>query len=167
MDKKIITFGDIEIEKHKFHQRKKFNFLGRCRYKDVDIDDDHNLKSLRIMLPEEKLDGEIKWMYFFIENDELLETYNNIWSRVSNSIEKQLDFKPIDNKKFLKTKIGSHSNRLLPEGPKVGSNYTFLSVILLDSVLEKDKNYYLQVFLRKCKYTEKKTKNCLDILLMT
>ena len=45
------------------------------------------------MLPEtstyvKRCDGEIKWMYFFIENDELLETYNNIWNRVSNSIEK-------------------------------------------------------------------------------
>ena len=27
-------------------------------------------------------DGETKWMYFFIDDDdELLETYNNIWSQ--------------------------------------------------------------------------------------
>ena len=32
MDKKIITFGDIEIEKHKFHLRKNSIFL-----EDVDI----------------------------------------------------------------------------------------------------------------------------------
>ena len=31
-----------------------------------------------------------------------------------------------------------------------------LAVINLDSDLKKDENYYLQVFLRKCKYTEKK-----------
>ena len=29
--------------------------------------------------------------------------------------------------------------------PKVGSNYTCLAVLLLDSVLKKDKNYYPQV----------------------
>ena len=31
-------------------------------------------------------DDEIKWMYFCIEDDELLENYNNIWNKVSNSI---------------------------------------------------------------------------------
>ena len=37
------------------------------------------------------------------------------------------------------------------EIPKVGSNYIFLTVILLDFVLKKDENYYLQVFLKECK----------------
>ena len=32
MDKKIVTFDDIEIEKHKFYHHKKFNFARRCRY---------------------------------------------------------------------------------------------------------------------------------------
>ena len=36
------------------------------------------------------------------------------------------------------------------------SNYTYLAVISLDSALKKDDNYYLQVFLRECKYIEKK-----------
>ena len=29
-------------------------------------------------------DGETKWMYFFIEDDELLQIYNDIWNKVSN-----------------------------------------------------------------------------------
>ena len=33
-----------------------------------------------------------------------------------------------------------------------------LSVILIDSVYEKDKNYYLQVFLEECKYVVKEKK---------
>ena len=36
------------------------------------------------------------------------------------------------------------------------SNYTCLAVISLDSTLKKDENYYLQVFLKECKYIEKK-----------
>ena len=32
--------------------------------------------------------GDNKWMYFLIEYDELLEKYNDIWNRVSNSIKK-------------------------------------------------------------------------------
>ena len=36
------------------------------------------------------------------------------------------------------------------------SNHTFLVVISLDYDLKKDENYYPQVFLKGCKYIEKK-----------
>ena len=39
--------------------------------------------------------------------------------------------------------------------PKLDSNHT-LAVISLDSALKKDENYYPQVFLKECKYIEKK-----------
>ena len=40
--------------------------------------------------------------------------------------------------------------------PKFDSNHTCLAVISLESVLRKDENYYLQVFLKGCKYIETK-----------
>ena len=41
--------------------------------------------------------------------------------------------------------------------PKVSSNHhTCLVVISLDSTLKEDRNYYTQVFLKECKYIEKK-----------
>ena len=39
---------------------------------------------------------------------------------------------------------------------KPNSNRTCLIVISLDSLLNNDGSYYLQVFLKKCKYIEKK-----------
>ena len=39
---------------------------------------------------------------------------------------------------------------------KVDSNYTCLAVISLDSDLNRDGNYYPQVFLNECKYIKKK-----------
>ena len=42
------------------------------------------------------------------------------------------------------------------EMPKVDSNCNFLSVIILNSCLMKYENYYLQVFLKECKYIKKK-----------
>ena len=36
------------------------------------------------------------------------------------------------------------------------SNHTCLSLISSDSALKKDNNYYPQVFLKDCKYIEKK-----------
>ena len=107
------------------------NFIG---YKD----DDHKIKLLCIMLPKtsayvKSYDGEAKWMYFFIEVDELLETYNGISNRVSNSIKRELDCKPIYNEKFLKIKIRSYGDKTTDfhnkEVPKVCSNYTSLAVI--------------------------------------
>ena len=35
-------------------------------------------------------DGQTKWMYFLIEDDDLLEKYNNIWDKVSADIKKNL-----------------------------------------------------------------------------
>ena len=60
----------------------------------------------------------------------------------------------------MKTKIKSNGNEatdfLCQKIPKVDSNHTSFAVISLDSILNKDENYYQQVFLKKCKYIEKK-----------
>ena len=60
----------------------------------------------------------------------------------------------------MKTKIKSHGNEVTDfhyeKIPKLDSNYTCLAAIPLDSVLKKDDNYYPQVFLKGCKYIEKK-----------
>ena len=91
-------------------------------------------------------------MYFLIKDDDLLETYNDNWNKISNSIKKELDCEPIYNKNFLKTKIKSYGNKATDfhdkEVAKVGSNYICLAVILLDFVLIKDKNYYRQVIFK-------------------
>ena len=60
----------------------------------------------------------------------------------------------------MKTKIKSHGDEVTDfydkEIPKVDSSHTCLGVISLDSALKKDDNYYPRVFLRECKYIEKK-----------
>ena len=60
----------------------------------------------------------------------------------------------------MKTKIKSHGDEVADfydkEIPKVDSNHTCLAVISLDATLKKDENYYPQVFLKECKYIEKK-----------
>ena len=63
-------------------------------------------------------------------------------------------------KNFLKTKIKSHRDEVTDfyhkKIAKVGSNHTCLAVINLNSALYKNDNYYPQVFLKQCKYIEKK-----------
>ena len=53
---------------------------------------------------------------------------------------------------FKKTKIKLHDD----EVTDFYDNHTCLAVISLDSALEEDDNYYLQVLLKECKYIEKK-----------
>ena len=107
-------------------------------------------------------------MYFLIENGDLLEKYNTIWDKVSADIKNTFDSEPVYNKNFLKIKIKSHGNEVTDfydkEIPKVDSNHSCLVVISLDSALNKDGNYYTQVFLKECKYIKKRF---IDISLMT
>ena len=57
-------------------------------------------------------DGQIKWMYFLIEDDDLLEKYNTIWDKVSANIKKDFNSEPVCEKYFLRTKIKSHSDKV-------------------------------------------------------
>ena len=124
---------------------------------------DHKVKPLHIMLAKTsayvKRYGQTKWMYFLIEDD-LLEKYNTIWDKVGVDIEKEFNSESVYNKTFLKTKINSHGNEVTDFFDKKflrwNSNYTCLAIISLDSALKKDDNYRPQVFLRECKYIEKK-----------
>ena len=90
----------------------------------------------------------------------MLEKYNTIWDKVSTDIKKEFDSEPVYDKKFLNNKVKSHGNKVAnfydKKNPKVDSNHTCLAGISLDSALTKDENYYPQVFLKQCKYIEKK-----------
>ena len=105
-------------------------------------------------------DGQTKWMYFLIEDDDLLEKYNTIWDKVSAHIKKEFDSKPVYNKNYLKTKIKSHGDEVTGfyhrNIPNLDSNHTCLVVISLDSALKNSDNYYPEVLLKECKYIEKK-----------
>ena len=45
------------------------------------------------------------WVYFLIEDDDLLEKDNTIWDKVSADIKKEFDTEPVYNIKVLETKI--------------------------------------------------------------
>ena len=173
MVKEVITFGDTEVKKNKFQHCKNLVLSEDVDNKNMQVstmvssgekinkyfigykDDDHKIKPLRIMLWKrsayvKRYVGETKWMYFLIKDDELLETCNKIWIKVRSSIEKELDCEPINNKKFLKTKIRSYSHEATEFYdnviPKVHSNYTCLAVTLINFVLRKGESDYPQVF---------------------
>ena len=62
--------------------------------------DDNKTMPLYIMLPITNVyvkgyDGQTKWMYFLIEDNDLLEKYNTIWDEVSADSEKEIDSEPV------------------------------------------------------------------------
>ena len=92
MGKEILKFSKIEIEKIKFYHLKTFSFLGDIekvlvskkisfgekiyKYFIGYFHDNHKFKPLHIMLPKtstyvKRYDGQTKWMYFLIEDDDL------------------------------------------------------------------------------------------------
>ena len=98
-------------------------------------------------------DGEIKWMYFLIEDDDLLEKHTTIWKRIWAFLQ------------FFKTKIISHGEEVFYDKKvtKMDSNHTCLTVISLDSAFKKDENYFPQVFLKRLNTFRKKL---IDILMI-
>ena len=69
MVKEILTFGDTEISGEKNYKY----FIGY-------LYNDHKVKPLHLVLPKisayvKRCDGQPKWMYFLIEDDDLLEKY--------------------------------------------------------------------------------------------
>ena len=84
-------------------------------------------------------------------------------------LKKELDSEPTYKKGFLKTEVKYHGDKLTnlqdTQIPKLGSSYSCLAVISLDSALKKAENYYPQVFLKECVNILRKKQ--LDILLMT
>ena len=106
---------------------------------------------------------ETKYMSSIIKNGELLEIYNEIWDKISNTIIKIFESGPVCNEKHLKTRLKSYEERIntnLHDNKisKKGSQCICLCVILIDSVYRSGKNYYPQVFLEECKYDVKEKK---------
>ena len=104
--------------------------------------------------------GKTKWIYLLIENDDLLEIYNTIWDKVSSDIKKNMIASMSIIKKKLKSKVKCFGDKVTDfyakKNHQVNSNYTCLAIISLDSALKKDETYCPQVFLKACKYIEKR-----------
>ena len=87
-----------------------------------------------------------------MKDKEFLEKYNEILEKFSNMI-KKINSELIYNKKYVKAEKKSHNEKI---NTKDCSQCIHISVILIDSVYTKDKNYYPQVFLEKYKHVVRK-----------
>ena len=137
--------------------------------------DDHVIRPLRILLLKmigyiKYFDDDKKTMSFVVDGAELLIKYTEIWNKVRDLINKNFDSEPVNNNKYINTKIKLYNNDIrtnfhdennITEVPKENCVYKCLSLISLDSVIKTNKKYYPQTFLEECKskLTNKKLKN--------
>ena len=155
-----MQFGDTKFQKYNFHQQYisilinnidinkivisyKVSFSKKGFKYYAGYNDGKKVRSLCILFPGMntcKIDfDKAKYMlYFLIKHDE-------IWEKVSNSINERFDSESVYSEKYLKTKIKSDKEKLkkisqlkMPER----SHIIWPSAILIDSV-------YPQVFFRR------------------
>ena len=105
---------------------------------------------------------EAKYIFSLIKDEGQLQKYNKIWNKVSNFINKGFDSEPV--MKMPKSKIKSDDGKIKTNFydngmSKESFNYIYVSIILIDSVLKIDQNYYSQVFSEECKYIIKVKKD--------
>ena len=53
---------------------------------------------LKLSVDIKRYDGQTKWMYFLIEDDDIFNKCNTIWGKVSSDIKKEFNSKPVYNK---------------------------------------------------------------------
>ena len=102
-----------------------------------------------------------KIMSLTVNDEQFFKKYSKIWQKVEKLM--RIDFESKStygyDDKYIKTKIKTyadiiitnfHNKRMRKE--QVPCKY--LSIIMLDSVIESDEKYYPQTFLEECKYVQ-------------
>ena len=95
-------------------------------------------------------DKNSKYINFLVDDQEIIEKYIEIWEKVKNLLEENFDSEPVYNDKYIKTKINSYDANLYDVTLYEGEHYACFSVILLDFIVNVDKRYHPQIFLKEC-----------------
>ena len=111
-------------------------------------------------------------MSFRVNNNQLLKNYNTIWEKVEKLMKTDFESEPVygDDYKYIKTKIKVYADNIITnfhnkKMPKEKAPCKCLSIIMLDSVIKANKNYYPQTLLEeRNKYVQEKikTENYID-----
>ena len=102
---------------------------------------------------------------FIVKNKQLLKNYTKIWEITEQLMKINFESNPVygDDVKYIKTKIKTYAGSIITnfhnkKMPKEKASCKCLSIIMIDSVIKANKNYYPQTFLEKCKYIQEKIK---------
>ena len=104
-------------------------------------------------------------MSFIVKYKRLLKKYIKIWEPIEGLMKINFESKPVygDDDKYIKTKIKIYAGNIITnfhnkKMPKEKAPCKCLSIIMIDSVIKVNKNYYPQTLLEECKYIQEKIK---------
>ena len=93
-------------------------------------------------------------MSFRANNKQFLKNSNKIWEKVEKLIKINFESKPVygDDDKYIKTKIKIYAGSMITnfhnkKMPKEKAPCKCLSIIMLDSIIKANTNYYPKTFL--------------------
>ena len=141
-DFKSVIVNQIVVSDRFKHSDEGFKyFIG---YQDNEI-----VKPLCIILPQ--MSGYIKYfekggknMSFMVKDDNVLDKYNKIWSKIKEKLNIKFHSMPVYDETYIKAKVREFdgkikTNFLGNEVPKENMHYTCIACITIDSVMRMDK----------------------------
>ena len=163
-NKKLFDLNDIDVNKILVSKKESYGTKNSLEYF-IGYNDGDVIRPLCIKLPQmigyvKHFDSN-KTMSFKVSDNKLLKKYNKIWEKISNLLDMKFDSEPVygDADKYIKTKIKRANTNF--QGKKVSkenASYKCLSLIMLDSIIRVNKNYYPQTLLEESKYVIRKNK---------
>ena len=98
-----------------------------------------------------------------VKDKQPLKSYNKIWEKIESLMSIDFDSRPVygDDDKHIKTKIRTFKDSIITyfhnkKMPKEKVQSKYLSMIMLDFVLNVYEKYHPQTFLEECKYKKKR-----------
>ena len=93
-----------------------------------------------------------KFLSLPMDDYKLLEKYKNIWTKIEDLQNIELDALPVYDGRYIKTKIRTccdnvYTNLHSINLPEYGAECKSFTIICIDSLLVYDNRYYLQVYL--------------------
>ena len=170
MSEKTLKFDNVRVNKKEFHKSKQPVDLDLVKVDQIVVSDkfrhnDHGfkyftgyeeaeiVKPLCIILPQ--MTGYIKYfenggksMSFIINDDDVLDKYNEIWDKIKETLNTKFHSMPVYDEKYIKAKVREFSgviktNFLADEVPKENEHYTCIACITFDSAMRLEKKNYL------------------------
>ena len=187
MSGKNINFDDKKIKRTSFYKNKKINNIEGIDVNNILVskkepyctknshkyfigyNDNDNIRPLCIRLPQitgyARKFNENATMSFIVKDKKLLKKYNKIWKTIEGLMKITFERKPVygEDVKYITTKLKTYAGNIITnfhnkKMPKEKAPCKCLLIIIIDSVIKANKNYYPQTLLEECKYTQEKIK---------
>ena len=100
---------------------------------------------------------------FILKHKKLLKSYTKVWETIEGLMNINFESKPVygDDVKYIKTRIKIYAGSIITNfynKKMLKEKAPSLSIIMIDSIIRANKNYYPQALLEEWKYTQEKIK---------